>query len=233
MKVDLRSVVGPLGGLARVAIRSYLTTLLLFVVVGVALAAGSYHFLRDHSEAFAGAAGALALIEAVAAGVFLAGRRAVAAVVGHALGSFRLGGKLVQGVFDRMPGLDGPADGGEKSPLARGLERLPLAQAEQLLTAAVTRAIGDAAAGGWVRRLIQARLLGLVQRYTLHRFREEGAGGVDVRKVRDELVRTVDDRLADRVRGGAIWWTGAGVIGLTAVAAAQTGLLMALAQRHP
>ncbi|MFO0926291.1 MAG: hypothetical protein U0736_04525 [Gemmataceae bacterium] len=57
MKVDLRSVVGPLGGLARVAIRSYLTTLLLFVVVGVALAAGSYHFLRDHSEAFAGAAG--------------------------------------------------------------------------------------------------------------------------------------------------------------------------------
>ncbi|MFO0926292.1 MAG: hypothetical protein U0736_04530 [Gemmataceae bacterium] len=47
----------------------------------------------------------------------------------------------------------------------------------------------------------------------MHRFREEGAGGVDVRKVRDELVRTVDDRLADRVRGGAIWWTGAGVSG--------------------
>lgn len=232
MKVDLRSLVGSLGELARVAVRTYVTTLLLFVAAGILLAVGSYHFLRDHAELYGGAAGALALAEALAVGVFLAGRRAVAAVAAHALGSFRLGGSLVQSVFDRIPGLDDAE--GERSLVARGLERLPLAQAEALLSAAVTRAIGDSATGGWLRRLIQARLLGLVQRYTLRRFREEGAvhGGIDVRQLRDELVRTVDDTLAQRVRGGARWWTGAALVGLTIVAAAQTGLLLVLLQRH-
>src|SRR5256885_2648887 len=58
-----------------------------------------------------------------------------------------------------------------------GLERLPLARAERLLTEAVGSLTGAPdGEGGWLRRQARARLLALVQRYTLARSEERRVG---------------------------------------------------------
>ena len=53
-------------------------------------------------------------------------------------------------------------------------------------------------------------------KYTLARFREEGAkhGGIDLLKVKEELEQTVDDKLVEKIRGGLRVWTILVAIGL-------------------
>jgi hypothetical protein len=140
--------------------------------------------------------------------------------VGHALRSLRWGGALVGALFDRLPGA---------GRVTRGLERVPLARAEAWLSDVVVEGTG----AGWLGRRVQGWLLGAVRRYTLARFREEGAreGGIDLGKVREELERTVDDRLADKVQAGARLWTALVAVGLVAAAALETWLVHALLTR--
>jgi hypothetical protein len=93
------------------------------------------------------------------------------------------------------------------------------------------RCDGRGAQGGWLRRTIQAKLLEAVRKYTLARFREEGAkhGGVDLLKMKEELERTVDDALVQRLCGGLRLWTVLVIVGLPLVVAIQTwGLLLLL-----
>jgi hypothetical protein len=63
-----------------------------------------------------------------------------------------------------------------------------------------------------------------VRKYTLARFREEGAthGGINLFKVREELERTADDVLVQKVRDGMRAWTLLVVVGLPLLVAAQT-----------
>jgi hypothetical protein len=72
-----------------------------------------------------------------------------------------------------------------------------------------------------------------VRRYTLARFRQEGAryGGIDLLKLKDELEQTVDDALVQKVRSGLWLWTALVILGLPLVVAAQTGLMLALLAR--
>ncbi|MHB1034771.1 MAG: hypothetical protein ACYC35_09460 [Pirellulales bacterium] len=233
MKALARSAGGRLASLAWVALRSFAGTLCVVTLAGIVLAGLSYYFLREYHWMYGLLAVALALVEAVTLGVFLGAKRAVVLAVAHGLGAMRLGRASVRLVFERMPGLAGAdAPGQDGGRIARGLQRLPLAQAEELLTGAVRGVTGDATQGGWLRRKIHARLLETVRKYTLARFREEGVkqGGIDLPKVQEELEDTVDDVLVRKIRGGLRLWTVLVMLGLPVVVALQTWLIVLLAR---
>lgn len=219
---DLQKVAEQLAGLAGVAVRSFLATLALLTLAGVALAAGSYYLLREY-PVYGGLAAALAVVEGVAAGVLLGGRRAGLAALAHGLRRWRLGAAAVRLVFDRLP-----------VGTAAAVGRLPLAQAEAALTTAIGGLIRSRAEGGglsgWFRRTLQGRLAGLVQRATLARFRQGGAAsaGVDLATVRGDLEARIDDLLVARLRGGLRWGTLLTVGGLIVLAAVQVALARAL-----
>lgn len=225
MQIDMRAIGGHLASLAWVALRSFAGTVLLLTLAGVLLAGASYYFLREQPAVYGVVAVVVALLEAVTVGVVLGAKRAVVAAVAHGLAALHLGRSLVGLVFDRMLGVtaeQGPGEPGGR--LARGLERLPLAQADDLLSGAIQGLLGEAGQGGWLRQAILARLLGAVRKYTLARFREEGAthGGINLLKVREELEHSVDDVLVQKVRGGMRLWTVIAVVGLPLLVAAQT-----------
>jgi hypothetical protein len=228
-KVDVRDIGRHLASLAWVALRSFVGTMLVLTLAGFVLAGLSYYFVSENDWAYRVVAVALALIESVTVGFVLGAKRATVLTLAHGLGSLRLGRSLVHVVFERMLGVvaeDEPGQHGGQ--IARGLERLPLAQADELLSGAVRRATGDAAQGGWLRRRIQGWLLEAVRTYTLARFREEGAkhGGVDLLKVKQELEETVDDTLVQKMRHGLWFWTALVSIGLPLVVAVQTWVIV-------
>lgn len=220
-----RTAGGHLAGATWAATKSFVLTFLLFLLVGVVCAAVSWSFLRGDHWGHGLAVAVLALVEAIVLGVVLGGKRAIAAAVVHGITTLRLGGKLVAHVFDRMLGIvDGTEFGERGGTVGQSIERLPIAQADSLLTRAVESVLGEASHHGLLRRAIHTRLLRMIQRYTLARFREEGArhGGVNLKLVRDELVGTVDDLIATKLRGGLRLWTALAAVGLPVVVALQT-----------
>jgi hypothetical protein len=234
VKVDAHYIGGHLAALTWVAARSFLGTLLLLSLAGAVLAGLAWWWLHDYHWAYGTIAAALALAECVATGIILGTKRAVVMTLAHGLGSLLLGRALVRLVFERMLGIAAGTEFGTRGGrVSQGLERLPLAQADELLSGAVRSLTGDAAKTGWLRRTIQARLLEAVRRYTLGRFRQEGAkyGGIDLMKLKDELEQTVDDALVRKVCSGLWLWTALVILGLPLVVAAQTWLMLALLAR--
>ena len=232
MKVDLRSAGGHLASLAWVAVRSFVGTVLVATAAGILLAGLSYLFVREFHWSYGVLAVVAALGESIALGIWLGGKRALAAALAYGLGVLRLGRSLVRLIFERMLSLRDEGEPGERGgQIARGLERLPLAKADDLLMRAARAVTGEIGQGGWLRRKVQGRLLEAVRKYTLARFREEGAkrGGVDLLKMKDELEQTIDDSLVERVRGGLRIPTQLAMIGLPLVVALQTWLIMRLA----
>jgi hypothetical protein len=249
VKVDIRSLGVHLTGLAWVALRSFAITILVLSVAGVALAALSYYFLREHHWAYGVIAAAAALFESVTIGIVLGTKRAVVMAIAHGLAKLRLGGFVVGLVFERMLGVAEGKEFGERGGrVSQGLERLPLARADELLSGAVRDLTGEAEQGGWLRRKIRGMLLEAVRKYTLARFREEGAkhggvdllklkeereegakhGGVDLLKLKEELEQTIDEALVAKVRGGLRLWTILVIVGLPVVVAVQTWVLLML-----
>ena len=169
VKVDVRDIGRHLASLAWVALRSFVGTMLVLTLAGFILAGLSYYFVCEDDWLYRVVAVALALIESVTIGFVLGAKRAVVLTLAHGLGSFRLGRSLVRLVFERMLGVAAEGDevGQHAGQIARGLERLPLAQANDLLSGAVRGVTGDAAQGGWLRRKIQGWLLEAVRKYTL------------------------------------------------------------------
>lgn len=233
MKVDLRAVGRHAAGMAWVAVKAFAGTLGLLTLAGCVLAGVSYYFLRDN-PVYAAIGAAVAVVEGCVTGVVFGGKRAMATGLAHGLGRLRLGRSLIQMVFDRLLMIsETEAQGaiGERGGrIARTAERVPLAQADEMLRTAVLGVTGETGQGGWLRRTIQAKLLGLVQKYTLARFREEGAahGGVDLLKVRTKLEDTIDDAVVGKVRGGLRVWTILVIVGLPLVVAVQTWVAIML-----
>jgi hypothetical protein len=228
--VNVRPLGDHLARLAWVAGWSFSSTLFLLSTAGVALAAVSAYFLWDR-PGYALVAAVIAVAEGVAAGVVLGTKRAVVMALAHGLGALRLGRSLVRLVFDRLLGVAEGREAGERGRMvARGLERLPLAQAEKLLREVVRGLVGEMEQGGWLRRTIRGRLLALVETYTLAHFRAEAAasGGIDLLKVKEDLEERIDESLVKKVRGGLRLWTLLVIIGLPLVVAVQTYLAFAL-----
>jgi hypothetical protein len=228
--VNARPIGGHLARLVWVAVRSFASTLILLSIAGVALAVVSAYFLWDH-PGYALVAAVIAVAEGVATGVVLGAKRAVIMALAYGLGTLHLGRSLVGFIFDRLLGVAEGQEAGERGgPVARGLERIPLAQAENLLREAVRGLIGATEEEGWLRRALRGRLLALVGKYTLARLREEEAahGGVDLVKVKEELEGCIDESLVKRVRGSLRLWTLLVMLGLPGVVAVQTYLVLAL-----
>lgn len=233
MKVDLRAVGRHIAGMAWVAAKSFAGTLALLTLAGCVLAGVSYFFLRNE-RVFAIVGAIVAVVEGIVTGVVFGGKRGMVMGLAHGLGQLRLGKSLIQLVFDRILKVgESEAQGGigeRGGRIARTAERVPLAQADEMLRTAVHGVTGETGQGGWLRRKIQGKLLGLVQKYTLARFREEGAahGGVDLLKVRTELEDTIDDKVVEKVRGGLKVWTILVIVGLPLVVAVQTYIIVML-----
>jgi hypothetical protein len=229
---ESRSVVSGVGGLAWVGLRSFIGTVLALTVFGVALAVGSFYALSDH-RVYAFLAALVAVAESVAAGVVLGAKRGLALALAQGVRQLRLGSATVKLLFERLLGVCAEQQLGERGGrVARAAERLPLDRAEHYLAWAVRGTLRAEAGGitGRVRRRLQERLLGTVHRYTLARFREEGArhGGVDLLKVQADLEGRIDDLLLAKLRGGLMLWTVLVILGLPAAVAAHTYLMMAL-----
>jgi hypothetical protein len=209
-------------------LRSFLGTVLVLAVVGVALAGASYYVLRDHPP-YGVLAAALALVEALALGVVHGGQRAFLGTLTRGLRSLQLGRTAVRLLFERLLGLAAGQEVGEHGGrMARTLERLPLAQAEKRLNQVVTGLANAPATGGgltgWFRRWLQKKLLGRVQRYTLARFRQEGTEheGVDLLKLQTELEEQIDERLSMSLKASLTWWTLVVAVGLPGLVLAET-----------
>ncbi len=210
MQVDFRAVGGHFANLSWVAIRSFCGVLIGFVLAGLIFAGGSYFCLRTFYWPYPVGAALIALAEAIVAGVYLGGKHAMAAAMAQGLRKLRLGGSLVRATFDRMSIAATNAPDVSLGTIERGMARVPLGQAEAMLTSAVHSLIGDCADAGWLRRKLQTRMLEAVRKYTLAQFRHEGArqGGIDLTKVRDELEQSVDHVIAERLIHGttvALW----------------------------
>ncbi|MBY0526369.1 MAG: hypothetical protein K2R98_23450 [Gemmataceae bacterium] len=229
---NLRSISKSLAGLVWVAVRSFVGTLLVLTLAGLVLAAASGVWLHEHIGWWSLLAGGIALTEAIAAGVFLGAKRAIFMALMHALRKLGLGRKVVQVVFARLLGVSADQDVGERGgTIAKTIERVPLAQAERKLTQTVNDLLNAPAEdAGWWRRKFQGILLRSVQKYTLARFRAEGAesGGVDLVKVQSELEDRIDDLILAKLRGGLNLWTLAVIIGLPLLVAAQTSIVYLL-----
>jgi hypothetical protein len=233
MKVDFRAVGRHMASMAWVAVKSFAGTLGLLTLAGCVLAGVSYFFLRGN-PAYAGIGAAVAVVEGIITGVVFGAKRGMVMGIAHGLGQLRLGRSLIRLVFDRILKVtESEAQGGigeRGGRIARTAERVPLAQADEMLSKAVHGVTGETGQGGWLRRTIQGKLLGMVEKYTLARFREEGAahGGVDLLKVRAELEDAIDDKMVEKVRGGLKVWTIVVIVALPLLVAVQTWIVTLL-----
>jgi hypothetical protein len=233
--VDFAAFGKAVGRLLLVAARSFFVALLAFTALGLALAALCWYWMSRTHPLYGGIAAVVALLEAVAVGVVFGGKRAVVTALVEGLRTYRLGGAVVGLLFQRLLGASAEAPaGGRGAWLARAAERVPLAQAEARLNGAVSAILAAPAEGGgvlgWGRRRLQTRLVGAVGKYTLARFREEGAqeGGVDLVKVQAELATQVDDRLADKLAHGVNLWTVLALVALPTQVLATVWVILAL-----
>jgi hypothetical protein len=130
---------------------------------------------------------------------FLALQRAIWTAVVALVQRSQAAAHATEAIFSRMFGLRaGGAFSDRGNQAARVLERLPLAQAEELLRQAVAALLPAQASAsgikGWILQRAQQRLSSLIEQVTLARFREASAseGGIDLDKVRTELVKQID-----------------------------------------
>jgi hypothetical protein len=190
---DVGELTTPLAGHA---LRAFLLTLLGMFALATVVAVGTVVGLWSTRPSHAFLAGLGAFVFYGLAGMGAGGHRAMGAAVLHGLARAQLGTRTVTAVFDALAASRG----------ARALERLPLGEAEQLLSDVVRRLLAAPVEGGGLRaglkRRVRDGLIEKVQALTIARFRAEGsAGGIELARVGQELAARADEALADLVRG--------------------------------
>ena len=234
--VDSRSLASTASRLFGVAWRSFLSVVLATFVMGIVLGVASYFYLREHTW-LGPVVGLLTVAESLAAGIVLGCKYGFVMALIQGLRDFRVGGTMVRVVFERLLQVDANQEIGERgSRIVQSLERIPLAQAERSLRLVITNAVNaPSSAGGatgWFQRLLQSKLLGAVERYTLERFRDEDAkhGGVNLVKVQTHLESEVDELLVAKLKTGVRLWTLAVWIGLPVTIVGQAWAALALSK---
>jgi hypothetical protein len=232
--IDLGSLWSGGARLVMVAVRSFVGTVLVLAAAGAVLAVCSFLILKG-TPTYALIGAAVALLESLATGVVLGGKRAFIMALAHGLSTLRLGRTTVRILFGRVLGIaDGNEFGARGGAIARALERIPLAQAEERLNTAVNGMVRAQPTGGgvpgWLRRKLQSKLLRFTHKYTLSRFREQDVqeGGVDLVKMQAELEELIDVRLVAKLRSGLNIWTVIVILGLPSAVFAQTYIALAL-----
>lgn len=188
------------------AIGSLFKTAAAMALLGVGLAVSAY-FIGSNGSILRGSLAAVAALAASGAlGVPLSWKRAIGRGALVTVRKRRIGSYLVAAIFDRMLGLQGEGEAGARGGrVAQAIERVPLNEAASKLRLAVIHQLkatpGGGGPRGWLRRTIEARLLGSIEQLTLARFRDEAStgGGIDLTKVRGELGATVDDLIIETI----------------------------------
>lgn len=183
-----------LGSLARSAL----------LVLGVTLAAGvvayaTWPALSPGGLSLRGVLVVVTMALSIGLGAVVALKRALLTALHRGAGQARLGGRTVDALFRVMLGTQDGAAPGAAAQLAA---RLPLAQAEERLRAAARSLLGAESDQGGVTRRLHALLVGRIEELCLLRFRQEGASGVDLLKVRDDLRVRADEALGDSLLAG-------------------------------
>lgn len=211
--------------LVAVGLRSFALTLVGMVGLGLVLAAAAFWFASQATTLRGILATLAAMTISTALGFAVAGQRAIAIALLRGLREQKLGSNLAARLFDHLLAAGNAQPLGKRGgTVVRAVERLPLAQAEALLNNGVSALLRAPEQGGgpsgWLRRRLQGRLLRLVHVATLARFRDSGTdqGGIDLRRVRDDLANQIDARLIAKVRGTAVRLT-AGAVALAVLAA--------------
>jgi hypothetical protein len=217
-----------------VAFRSFLVAVGLVLLLGIVLACISYMYLVQHHWVYGLIGAAVALFEAIATAFLFGVKCATAMAAAYGCGKLGLGRAAVGLLFERILGVTRDQAMGQRgSALAQGIERLPLAQAENLLAQAVESATGPDGSG-WLRDKVRSRLLGGVADITLSRFREQDAlhGGVDLLHVKERLEQSIDASLVHKLHGAIRLWTTFLLLGLPFAVAAQTTAVMLWLRSH-
>jgi hypothetical protein len=204
------------------ALRAFLFTVFGMFALASVVAIGTVVGLWSTRPGYAMLAGLGAFVFYGLAGMGAGGHRAVGAAVLHGLARAQLGTRTVTALFDALAATRG----------ARALERLPLGEAETLLSDVVRRLITAPVVGGGFRaglkRRVRDALIEKVAALTAARFRAEGsAGGIELARVGQELAARADEALADTVRGFVRRVTVLAVLGATVA----QGLLIYLVWR--
>lgn len=179
----------------------------------------------------------VAFSESVVIGAVLGVKSGLVKVIIGELERHSIGSVIGSQLFERMLGITEGGDfmnrGGK---IARGVERLPLAQAERKLRDAIgflgrqdDEGTPRQGVAGWVYRA----LLSAVEKYTLSRFRDAAAtsGGVDLEKAKELVERSIDGAIIAKLRSGLNLWRGIAVLGLPVLVFAQTALVHRLVGR--
>jgi hypothetical protein len=232
---DWKSLIHGMTELGVVAIRSFCGTMLLMLCVGAALAAGAYYLLAQHQPWYGVVGGLVAMLEAAVVGLVWAGKRAALMALVQGVKKYRIGKASVRLIFERVLGVEGQRRFGERDGVVTSaLERVPLAQAERRLGAAVQDVLdGPDESGGvvnWAKRWLRGRLLRYVEALTLARFRASGTeqGGLDLLEVRADLEERLDEALAARLKRALRLWTVLVLLGLPTQVFATVYIVIAL-----
>lgn len=184
------------GAAAGKALQTFTKTALGMMALAVLLSGVAFYIAYDGSWLRGGLAVALTLVDATVVGVILSGKRAVLGGIAGGLQHQKLG----QSAARMLLSSDGP--------IGKVAGRIPFAEAERRLRAAVEAVVGKTAQRGgirgWLARSIQVRVVELIEQVTLTRFRAEAAqhgGDIDLEKVCNEVGELADSLLYDQVRG--------------------------------
>jgi hypothetical protein len=208
------------------ALRAFLLTMLGMFALASVVALGTVVGLWSTRPSHAMLAGLGAFVFYGLAGMGAGGHRAVGAAVLQGLARAQLGTRTVTALFDALAATRG----------ARALERLPLGEAEKLLSDVVRRLLSAPVleagkSGGFragLKRRVRDALIEKVAALTAARFRADGStGGIEIARVGQELAARADEALADTVRGFVRRVTLLAVLGATVA----QGLLIYLVWR--
>jgi hypothetical protein len=191
------------------AARTFLVTWLLMAALGVALAVASSHYLRDLQPLSLGLLQFVIVLQFLAVGAFVAGRRALSAAVVHGVRGFRLGQRGLGALFRRY---DESTNNAERSNI--GVRPGSLAD-EQLARALRTVTAGRRLRAGpwsWFRGYLMD-LVGGIALSRVHGKRQRGEK-VETAEVKSELESTIDELLLARVNFILYVWTFLIVAGL-------------------
>ncbi len=179
----------PLGG---AAIKGLLKTTAGAVILTILTAAGSFWIAYDGSAIRGVIAVLLVVVLGTVVGTVLAVKTAIVSAVSAGIERLALGRRLSELVFSRLKG----------TAVAGHAERVPLAQAEQKLRAAIGGVRREDLAGkSWAVRKVGEKVLGAIETLTLARFREEGktSGGIDMSRTGTVVGEMIDGFVLDTI----------------------------------
>jgi hypothetical protein len=213
--IALRSLGVELTRLAWHGVRTFVVTFVAVFVYGCVLGAISYWFLQSVPQ-WAGLGAIAAVIEGIALATILARQRGMLAAMTEGLRRMGIGRETVRTVFQEV----------ETQPATASPAASPSTSLVQ--TAALQMAIGRLSSqmrgGTWLRRLLWARVLGLLGTWILSRSRhaEVQRGGASLMQLRQELESSADEMLTGILRMRAQLWTWGALVGFPLLVAVQT-----------